>query len=115
MYIGNPLKRVEDNRFRRGRGTYVDDVTLPGMAYAAFVGSPHAHAVIRAISSDATLAIPGVIPVLTGEDGASESGTIGAPACVGNAVVDALWHLGVRHVDMPMTPEKILAAITAAG
>ena len=49
-----------------------------------------------------------------GVKGAGESGTIGAPACVGNAVVDALWHLGVRHVDMPMTPEKVLAAITVA-
>ena len=104
MYIGNPLERVEDNRFLRGGGTFVDDVTLPDMAYAAFVRSPHAHAVIRGISSEATLATPGVTAVLTGEDWAREGR--GATACVGNAVVDALWHLGVRHVDMPMTPEK---------
>ena len=54
MYIGNALKRVEDNRFLRGGGTYVDDVTLPDMTYAAFVRSPHAHAAIRGISASVT-------------------------------------------------------------
>jgi carbon-monoxide dehydrogenase large subunit len=46
--------------------------------------------------------------------GGGESGTIGAPAAVGNAVVDALWHLGVRHVDMPMTPAAVWRAIDEA-
>ena len=36
-----------------------------------------------------------------------ESATVGAPAAIANAVVDALWHLGVRHVDIPITPPKI--------
>ena len=43
--------------------------------------------------------------------GGGESGTIGAPAAVGNAVVDALWHLGVRHVEMPMTPAAVWQTI----
>jgi len=46
--------------------------------------------------------------------GGGESGTIGSPAAVANAVVDALWHLGVRHVDMPLTPAKVWQAIKAA-
>jgi carbon-monoxide dehydrogenase large subunit len=50
-----------------------------------------------------------------GAKGIAESGTIGAPPAVQNAVVDALAHLGVRHVDMPCTPERVWRAITAAA
>ena len=49
-----------------------------------------------------------------GVKGAGESGTIGAPAAIANAVIDALWHLGVRHIEMPFTPGRVLAAIQAA-
>lgn len=47
-----------------------------------------------------------------GVKGIAESGTIGAPPAVQNAVVDALAHLGVRHLDMPLTPERVWRAIT---
>ena len=50
-----------------------------------------------------------------GAKGIAESGTIGAPPAVQNAVVDALAHLGVGHVDMPCTPERVWRAIAAAG
>lgn len=46
-----------------------------------------------------------------GFKGIAESGTIGAPPAIQNAVVDALSHLGVRHVDMPLTPERVWQAI----
>jgi len=49
-----------------------------------------------------------------GAKGIGESGTIGATPAVQNAVVDALSYLGVRHVDMPCTPERVWHAITAA-
>ena len=49
-----------------------------------------------------------------GAKGVGESGTIGAPAAVVNAVVDALSDLGVRHIDMPLTPERVWQAIRAA-
>jgi aerobic carbon-monoxide dehydrogenase large subunit len=42
-----------------------------------------------------------------GAKGIGESATVGAPAAIANAVVDALWHLGVRHIDIPITPEKV--------
>ncbi|MEE2997076.1 MAG: xanthine dehydrogenase family protein molybdopterin-binding subunit [Pseudomonadota bacterium] len=42
-----------------------------------------------------------------GVKGGSESGTIGAPAAIGNAVVDALWHLGVRNVRLPITSQTV--------
>lgn len=50
-----------------------------------------------------------------GVKGGSESGSIGAPAAIGNAVVDALWHLGVRHITMPLTAEKVWRAIQNAN
>jgi carbon-monoxide dehydrogenase large subunit len=49
-----------------------------------------------------------------GVKGAGESGTIGAPVAVANAVVDALWHLGIRHIDMPLTPMRVWQAIQTA-
>jgi carbon-monoxide dehydrogenase large subunit len=49
-----------------------------------------------------------------GVKGGSESGTIGAPAAIGNAVVDALWHLGVRDIALPITSETVWRAIRRA-
>ena len=46
-----------------------------------------------------------------GVKGGSETGTIGAPAAICNAVVDALWQLGVRHVPLPLTPATVWHAI----
>jgi len=48
---------------------------------------------------------------LLGVKGSGESGSIGAPAAVANAVVDALWHLGVRDIRMPMTSQRVWRAI----
>jgi aerobic carbon-monoxide dehydrogenase large subunit len=47
-----------------------------------------------------------------GAKGIAESGTVGAPVAVQNAVVDAVAHLGVRHVDLPLTPERVWRVIT---
>jgi aerobic carbon-monoxide dehydrogenase large subunit len=49
-----------------------------------------------------------------GSKGLGESGTVGATPAVQNAVVDALAHLGVRHVDMPCTPQRVWEAIARA-
>ncbi len=46
-----------------------------------------------------------------GVKGGSESGTIGAPAAIGNAVIDALWHVGVRDISLPITPETVWRAL----
>jgi aerobic carbon-monoxide dehydrogenase large subunit len=50
-----------------------------------------------------------------GAKGIGESGTIGATPAVQNAVVDALAHLGVTHIDMPLSPERVWRAIRAAA
>lgn len=49
-----------------------------------------------------------------GAKGIGESGTVGATPAIQNAVVDALSHLGIRHLDMPFTPEKVWRSIQAA-
>src|SRR5213594_439771 len=66
--FGKSIKRREDPRFITGRGQYVDDVKLPGMTYAAFVRSPHAHARIKNIDVSRARSHPGVVSVFTGKD-----------------------------------------------
>ncbi|HVA15093.1 MAG TPA: xanthine dehydrogenase family protein molybdopterin-binding subunit [Stellaceae bacterium] len=66
--IGKPVQRKEDRRLLTGKGYYVADVRLPNAAYAVLVRSPHAHARLRGIDTDAARASPGVIAVLTGKD-----------------------------------------------
>lgn len=50
-----------------------------------------------------------------GAKGVGESPTVGAPPAIVNAVVDALWHLGVRHVDIPITPNKVWQLLREHG
>ncbi len=50
-----------------------------------------------------------------GAKGVGESATVGAPAAVANAVVDALWHLGVQHLDIPITPWKVWEILQEKG
>ena len=50
-----------------------------------------------------------------GAKGVGESPTVGAPPAFANAVVDAMWHLGVRHVDIPMTPSKVYDLLKKHG
>jgi aerobic carbon-monoxide dehydrogenase large subunit len=71
-YVGNGVLRKEDPDLITGHGHFVDDLTLPGMVWAAMVRSPVAHANIRAIDKSAAEAMPGVLAVLTGEDMAGD-------------------------------------------
>src|SRR5947209_4756114 len=65
--IGASVKRKEDARFIRGKGNFIEDVSLPGMLHMAMVRSPYAHARIRSVNTDAATALPGVVAVVTGE------------------------------------------------
>src|SRR5678809_1144637 len=76
--IGQPVRRVEDQRFLTGRSRYVDDIELPRMLHGAVVMSPHAHARIRGIDIQPAVESPGVELVLTGED-AKADGLGGIP------------------------------------
>src|SRR5262245_26301876 len=67
-YVGRALKRSEDPKLVAGRGQYVEDITLPGLAHLAFLRSPHAHARIRALGTEAARKAPGVVRVATADD-----------------------------------------------
>jgi aerobic carbon-monoxide dehydrogenase large subunit len=107
--MGVRVKRKEDPRLITGAGSYVGDMTLPGMRHVAFVRSPYAHARIRGIDTSAALARPGVVAVVTGADLASsyepmpmssagETGTNDAGASPGRThyalSVDRVRHVG---------------------
>ena len=64
-YFGARIKRNEDPRLLTGHALFVDDVDLPGMAHAAFVRSPHAHARILGVDTSAAVDMEGVIAVYT--------------------------------------------------
>jgi carbon-monoxide dehydrogenase large subunit len=66
--IGSPIERLEDLRFLRGRGQYVDDLSLEDMLHAAIMRSPRAHGRLRAIDKHRSLACPGVHAVITAAD-----------------------------------------------
>ncbi|PWE55066.1 carbon monoxide dehydrogenase [Metarhizobium album] len=65
--IGARVTRKEDKRFLTGKGRYTDDMVVPGMKYAYFIRSPHAHARILSIDTAAAQAMPGVIGILDGK------------------------------------------------
>ena len=71
--MGASRRRVEDNRFIRGKGNYVDDIVLPGMLHMEILRSPLAHARIKSIDTSKAWAIPGVRLVMTGEMMASRN------------------------------------------
>ena len=66
--IGARIQRKEDYRFLTGAGQYTDDLTMPGQTYAAFVRSPHAHAVLKNVNVEKARKARGVLAVFTGAD-----------------------------------------------
>ena len=65
---GQAIERIEDLRFLRGEGQYLDDLTLPHMLHAVVVRSSLAHGTLRSIDATAALALPGVHAVITARD-----------------------------------------------
>ncbi len=65
--IGARVARKEDKRFLTGKGRYTDDMVVPGMKFAYFIRSPHAHAKITRIDAASAKIMPGVIDVLDGK------------------------------------------------
>jgi len=76
--VGSPVERIEDLRFLRGRGQYVDDVTLHGLLHAVVLRSSIAHGRIRSIDAQAALARSGVHTVITAANVLDALGTMPA-------------------------------------
>jgi carbon-monoxide dehydrogenase large subunit len=66
--VGASVKRNDSHKPLTGKATYVSDVRLPGMNYAAIFRSPHAHAHIRKIDLSRVRALPGVVAALCGSE-----------------------------------------------
>src|ERR671918_415452 len=109
--IGQPVRRVEDQRFLTGRARYVDDIQLPRMLHGAVVMSPHAHARIVSINTKPALEMPGVHLVLTGQDARSENlggiaplfmpndmGNVAFPLMMGNKEATDAAFARAKHV-----------------
>lgn len=67
-YVGHDSPRIEDPLLLTGRVEYGNDIRIPGMAHAAILRSPHAHARIRKLDTSRAEKLAGVAAVLTGED-----------------------------------------------
>ena len=100
-YIGQSVKRREDDRFITGKGKFTDDIVLPGMTHLAFVRSPYAHAKINGIDTKAALAHPGVVAVYTGDD-------------CGNFGVPCGWQVNFKNGDTMKEPIHPLLAVGKA-
>lgn len=86
--LGTRVLRSEDPRFLRGDGRYMANIAPANAVHVTYVRSHFAHARIRSIDVTAASTAPVVVGVCT--------------------AVDALSHLGVRHIDMPLTAQKSL-------
>ena len=95
-WVGKSMNRVEDPRLLRGEGRYIDDITLPGMAHAAVLRSPHAHARIVSIDISRAEHLPGVIKVLTGADVAATAAPLPSFGA-GPIIQDMIAVEKVRH------------------
>ncbi|HEX2115471.1 MAG TPA: xanthine dehydrogenase family protein molybdopterin-binding subunit [Alphaproteobacteria bacterium] len=78
--IGQSVRRIEDQRLLTGTGRYTDDITLPRQTHAYFLRSPHAHAKLVRIDTEAARGAPGVIGIVTGAD--LQKAGIGPIPCV---------------------------------
>jgi len=108
-YIGQPIPRREDARLLIGRGSFVDDLHIPGVVHAAMVRSPHAHARIRSIATEAARAYPGVLAVITAADIADIQ--LPWPARMPSPVSGTTLRHGVRYT----LPDKVRHAAEAVA
>ena len=67
-FVGTSVKRKEDASLLRGRGTFVENLSLPGAVFMAIVRSPYPHARIKSVKLDAARAAEGVVAVFSGAD-----------------------------------------------
>jgi CO/xanthine dehydrogenase Mo-binding subunit len=85
-FIGQPMPVVEDRRFVRGGGQYINDVQLPGMLHLAVVPAPVAHARLHSVDVSEALTSPGVVAVLTGADLVAMMGPVPQELALPNVV-----------------------------
>src|SRR3989304_5299517 len=113
--IGMRVKRREDARLLVGKGQYIGDLTVPGMAHAALLRSPHAHARIKTIDFGEALKLPGILAIVTGAELKANTGPMASHYDnIGKSAP-------TKAHDYPMAVDKVRyvgepgAAVVAAG
>ncbi|MBL8698055.1 MAG: xanthine dehydrogenase family protein molybdopterin-binding subunit [Alphaproteobacteria bacterium] len=102
--LGQPLRRLEDPRLLTGGGRFTQSIAAPGALHAIFLRSPHAHARIRSIGTEAARALPGVRAIFTASD------TVAAGLGHNPSIVEIKDAHGRRHVEpprLPMSPDRV--------
>jgi 2-furoyl-CoA dehydrogenase large subunit len=113
-WVGQALERTEDQTLLTRGGHFIDDSTLPGIAHAAYVRSPHARAEIRRIDLSRALAYPGVFAAITGDDVAQLTRPQRGRVPLANSPkVYALAYQQVRYVGEPVVGIAALDRATA--
>ena len=106
-WCGQSIERVEDAALLTGRGRFIDDLgEKPGTLHAAILRSPHAHARIVKITTDAARQAPGVAAVLTGDDVTKLSASL----VVGVKAPLECWPIAVGRVRYVGEPVAVVVA-----
>ena len=106
-WCGQSIERVEDAALLTGRGRFIDDLGVkPGTLHAAILRSPHAHAKIAAIRTEAARNAPGVAVVLTGKDITALSASL----VVGVKAPIECWPIAVDRVRYVGEPVAVVVA-----
>ena len=105
-WVGKGMKRKEDLRLLTGRGSFMDDIRLPNMKYAAILRSPYPHAWIRGMDISQALKVSGVRGVLTGDDVAAMS----QPFPVGVPIPPKYYSCAVDKVRYVGEPVAVVVA-----
>ncbi len=116
IWTGRSRRRVEDARFLTGQGRYIADIAAPGALHGVALRSPHAHARITGLDTEAARAMPGVRLVLTGEELAAEGlGPLPCPVPLPTLVVPPRHALARGHVRHVGEAVAFVVAETAAA
>jgi len=111
--LGERIKRKEDPALIQGRGHYVDDFKLDRMVHMVFVRSPHAHARIKSVKTDAARAMPGVVEVFPGADLQGKLGLV--PCAVAMEGLKIPEHPCLALGEVRYVGEPVAAVIAALG
>ncbi|HIQ30525.1 MAG TPA: xanthine dehydrogenase family protein molybdopterin-binding subunit [Candidatus Caldiarchaeum subterraneum] len=110
QYVGSPVKRKEDPRLIKGESTYLDDIKLPGMLYAAFLRSSYPHAKIKRIDVSQALTLEGVVAVYTGKDLKDAVGPLVVESINRGSKVPSHYPLAVDEVKFVGEPVAVVVA-----
>ncbi len=109
-YVGLPIKRKEDPRLLRGESTYVDDIKLSGMLYAAILRSPYPHARIVRIDTSKAKKNEGVVAVYTGQELIKDVGPLVVETVLPESKVPKHYPLAVDEVKFVGEPVAVVVA-----